>query len=127
LLKSATVVISKYPATVVVGFIGLLLEFIFGISWIIAVAGITMNSQNETGTTASNSNVDRNSNSNLGANYGLIAFLLFCLYWIVSSFSFSIVLSFSFSRAKSFKILFMLPFQVSLRPTTSLALPLEVK
>ncbi len=83
MLKSVTQVISKYPATTFAGVIGLLLQLIFALAWLVALAGIFIKYNNDM--KSSNSTA---SNSKYGPTYAIAIYMLFCMFWIVSLLSF---------------------------------------
>ena len=81
MLKSVTQVISKYPATTFAGVIGLLLQLIFSVAWLIAIAGMFVKLNNDMNQTKASP-----SNSKYGGTYALTIYMLFSMFWIVSPF-----------------------------------------
>ncbi|KAJ3291793.1 putative choline transporter, neither null mutation nor overexpression affects choline transport [Borealophlyctis nickersoniae] len=68
MLKTVTAITAKYPATIVVGVIGLLIQAAFSALWIATLAGILQY-------------FDSNNSSN-GVRYVTVVFLLFTFYWV---------------------------------------------
>ncbi len=78
LLKNVTQVISKYPATVFTGVVGLVLQCVFSVLWLVALGGVLLRLQNDMkqqGQQASGAVV-----------YAIIVYMVFSMYWIVSCF-----------------------------------------